>query len=320
MDMSRLHDAFPTSRVTYPRGTQHSTYKPYWEPYIAANLHLYTVPLALFLRRSRELDFSPGEFQRSLNTVRRVFRVFSPEVVATINTLMRKESGSKWVSIAAQHEARLGAFAPPAFTSGLSSCQDDMQNLLEEMCVQHIKKVDSMDFFDRAIARIEGIFGGGPLAGEEKELRKLISQAKGIVGFPVDYEIFSRIRPSSDFSFNDQGKGEIPDRVTNGYFSPTGVERIAAGSIKCSPFEIGYVGDRMQSRPQSFEIAFLIPLLVNFSVFLNNSFGIRVSTIEGIDDHHAILPRRFNLRFLADTRNLVLLAISICLTAIIFRK
>ena len=285
-------------------------YRDFWEPYIAANLHLYTVPLALFLRRSRELDFSPREFQRSLNTVRRVLRVFSPEVVAVINKLLRKEGDSKWAVVLDQHEASLGGFAPPPSDLGLASCQDDMHNLLEEMYSQHMKKVDGMDFFDRTIAVIEGIFGGGASAGEEKELRQVILHAKGIVGFPADFEIIPKNRASSDAYSGGLDKGGMPDRAKNGLFSPTGIERIATGSAKCSPIDIGYFGDRMHSRPQSFEIACLIPLLVSLSNILNTHCGIHVSTVEGFVENDAIFPRRFNLRFLADKRNIVFLAVS----------
>ena len=285
-------------------------YRDFWEPYIAANLHLYTVPLALFLRRSRELDFSPREFQRSLNTVRRVLRVFCPEVVAVINKLLRKEAGSTWTAVLGLHEASLGGFAPPPSKLGLASLQDDMHNLLEEMYSQHMKKVDGMDFFDRTAAAIEGIFGGGASAGEEKELRQVISHAKGIVGFPADFEIIPKNRASSDTYSRGLDKGGMPDRAKNGLFSPTGIERIATGSAKCSPIDIGYFGDRMQSRPQSFEIACLIPFLVTLSNILNTQCGIHVNTVEGFVEKDVIFPRRFNLRFLADQRNIVLIAVS----------
>jgi hypothetical protein len=308
--VSRPPVGTPMSRLTYPKGTHYSMYRDYWEPYIAANLHLYTVPLAIFLRRSRELDFSPREFQRSLNTVRRVLRVFSPEVVAVINKLLRREPGARWAAVVLRHEGSLGEFAPPACERGLASCQDDMQNLLEEMYSQHMKKVDSMDVFDRIIARIEGVFGGGAAAGEEKELRQVIAQAKGVVGFPADFDIIHKSRAFMDAQSRGLDKGGMQDRAINGYFSVKGIERISSGRAKCSPFEIGYVGDRMQSRPQSFEIGCLIPLLVNMSKFLNAHCGIHANSFEGFDDDHSILPRRFNLRFLADKRNLLFLLIS----------
>lgn len=303
------HDATPSSRVTYPKGSQRSLFKDDWEPYIAANLHLYTVPLAIFLRRSRELDFSPREYTRSLNTVRRVLRVFSPEVVGIINKLLKKEAGSKWAAVVARHETNLDVFAPPSCGRGLASCQDDMQNLLEEIYMQHMKKVDSMDIIDRTIANIEGFFGGGVRAGEEKELRLVISQAKAIVGFPADFEIIPKSRATSDAANNGPDSDTTADRAPNGYFSQKGIDRISTGAVKCSPLEIGYVGDRMLSRPRTFEFAFMIPSLVRFSDALNTKFGINPRLEDGIDDYNSIIPRRFNLRFLADQRNLVFLTI-----------
>ncbi len=308
--VSRTH-AEPVSdcKIMYPKASQHSMYKEYWEPYIAANLHLYTVPLALFLRRSRELDFSPREYQRSLNTVRRVFRVFSPEVVAVISKLLKKEPGSKWAGVVARHESNLGPHVPPKFEHGLTSCQDDIQNLLEEIYSQHLKKIDSMDVIDRSIAFIEGFFGGGAYAGEEKELQLLINQAKAIVGFPDNFEVVpSRSRLSRDSQALVLDINNGMERASNGLFSETGVQRISTGTSKCNPLDIGYVGDRMLSRPRSHEITFLIPILVKVSIYLNSQFGLQVMKNDGFDYDDTLIPRRFNLRFLADYRNLMFIA------------
>lgn len=294
-------------KVTYPRANQRSLYQEHWEPYIASNLYVYVVPLALFLRRSRELDFSPREFQRSLNTVRRVFRVFSPEVVAVINKLLKREPDCKWTGILLRHERNLESHMPPPFELGLQSCQSDMQNLLEEIYLQHLKKINEMDFFDRSIAYIEGFFGGGAYAGEEKELHLLSQQAKSIVAFPSDFEVLSSL---SSFNYDLQGvtssNDAAVDRVSNGYFSQTGIEKFSRGIAKCNPLEIGYVGDRMLCRPRSHEIAFIIPILVKVSVWLNSSLGLQ--TYVSDDNSSSLIPRRFNLRFLADYRNLVSIA------------
>lgn len=310
--VSRTHagSTTPSSRVTYPKATQRSTYKDCWEPYIASNLHLYTVPLALFLRRSRELDFSPREDQRSLNTVQRVFRVFSPQVVAFINKLLQKEAGSKWSSVVARHESNLGVFVPPKCERGLASCQDDMQNLLEEMYLQHMKKVDSMDIVDRSIAFIESFFGGGAYAGEEKELRLVISKAKTIVTFPNDFDVIpSKSRLASDSQDRSLDSDRTADRVSTGFFSDSGLEKISTGATKCNPLEIGYFGDRMLSRPGSHEIALLIPWLVNISNFLNSRLGLQVRKEDGFARDESLIPKRVNLRFLADYRNLVFMTL-----------
>jgi hypothetical protein len=288
-------------------------YKAYWEPYIAANLHLYTVPLAIFLRRSRELDFSPREYQRSLNTVRRIFRVFSPEVVAVINKLLSKESGSKYAGIVARHETNLGAYAPPSSAVSLSSCQDDMQNLLEEIYLQHLKKVDELDIIDRAIASIEGFFGQGAYRGEEKELQSLFGKAKVIVNFPKEYEVMPSSKPRSIDSQSRSLDAMSGDRSQNGLFSDSGKQRVLSGVTKCNPQEIGHIGDKMLGRPQSHEIAWLVPILVTASNFLNTRLGVMFDPSEGFDHEDSLIPRRFNLRFLADYRNLVFFSVVIWL-------
>ena len=300
-----------SSRVTYPKATQRSVYSDHWEPYIAANLHLYTVPLALFLRRSRELDFSPREYQRSLNTVRRVFRVFSPQVVAVINKLLHREAGSKWSTMVDRHEQNLGAFCPPKCERGLASCQYDMQNLLEEIYLQHTKKIDSMDFLDRWIAKLENPFGGGAFAGEEKEIEALISQAKVIVNLPKEFEVVPlKVRTPADSQGRNVESDAGADRTPNGLLSEIGRERISTGTTKCNALEIGYVGDRLFSRPRSHEIAWLVPILVHMSVYLNTQFGIPGRKDDnGFDYDEPLLPRRFNLRFLAEYRNLVFLVL-----------
>ena len=291
-------------RVSYPKESQRSLYKPYWEPYIASNLHLYTIPLAIFLRRARELEFSPREYRRSFTTVSRVFRVFSPEVVAVINRLLSaRQSDDRFSGIVRRHEQNLGAYAPPESPLSFSSCQDDMHNLLEEINLQHLKKLEELDIFDRTIARIEGFFGQGA-SGEEKELQVLFNKAKVIVGFPDDYEVMPSSKPRFVESKARNLDGTRVDRTTKGLFSDSGRQRLIAGEVKCNPQDVGYVGDVMLSRPQSHEIAFLVPLLVNASIFCNAKLGIRVDKNEGFDDLDSIIPKRFNFRFLADYRNI----------------
>lgn len=285
-------------------------YTEHWEPYIASNLYLYVVPLAIFLRRSRELDFSPRDYQRSLNTVHRVFRVFSPQVVDVINKLLKKQGGSKYTSMVSRHEALLGTYAPPGMEKGLSACRDDMQNLLEEIYIQHLKKVEGFDFISRTIASIGNVFGGGPYAGETKELEIVLEKAKTIVGFPKEWEVAPpKNRSSSDSQGNGLDALNGGDRDRNGYFSEMGRRRIAVGASKCDPFEIGYVGDRMRSHPQSHEIAFLVPKLIDLADKINAALGlpVSISSDEMVDSYFSSFPRRFNFRFFADIRNLVFL-------------
>eukprot|EP00980_Cylindrotheca_fusiformis_P024513 scaffold11979_cov130-Cylindrotheca_fusiformis.AAC.1 len=292
-------------KVTYPKPKHRSAYKPEWEPYIASNLHLYTVPLAIFLRRARELDFSPKHYDRSLATVLRVFRVFTPEVVGVINKLLEaRRGGSQFSGIVARHEQNLGVYAPPENQLSLSSCQDDMHNLLEEICLQHLKKVDSLDIFDRAIAKLESYFGGGAYAGDEKELAKLADKAKVIVGFPAGYEVMPALKAGSFESSATDFVDSSVDRTTSGMLTDAGRQRLIAGSVKCNPEDVDYFGDKMLGRPQSHEIRWLVPLLVSVSKFLNAKLGIQPPE-DAYSYSNSLLPKRFNLRFLADYRNII---------------
>lgn len=298
----------PSSKMFYPRGTHKSAYKPEWEPYIASNLYLYVVPLAIFLRRARELDFSPREHQRSMNTVRKVFRVFTPEVVGVINKLLLKEVGSKYAGVVARHETNLGPFAPPVIEKGLASCQDDMQNLLEEMYLQHHKRVDELDVIDRSIAYVESWFGTGADAGEEKELRVLFEKAKPIVGFPKEHEIVpSKSRANFDSQARSLDFSSDGDRKENGFLSESGVEKVNMGLLKCNPLDIAYVGDRMNARAQSYEYAPLVDPLVELSQMLNARLGLSSGPVAA--NETGIFPRRINLRFLASKRMWVTMAI-----------
>ena len=301
-----------SSMVTYPKPSQRSLYKPCWEPYIASNLHLYVVPLAIFLRRARELDFSKNDYASSMKTVKRVLRVFSPEVMAVINNLLaNRTSGSPLSGIIKSHEEHLGVYGPPSTALSLSSCQDDMRNLLEEISLQHIKKVESMDFIDRGFAWMENVFGQGAIAGEEKEIRMLAEKAKVVVGFAADYEILPsfKSRPGVEASASIADTG-LAERNDNGLFSDQGRERLIHGISKCTAQDVGYVGDRMLARPQSHEIAWLVPLLVALSQFLNSRVGITYDVCDGVDKSGLTLPKRFNLRFLADYRTLLVLVVT----------
>jgi len=94
---------------TVPKPNKPSKYTPAWESYVAANLHFYLVPLAIFLRRARELEFSKAEFQKSMNHVQRVIRVFSPQLVRTIEILLDNQKETKDIrKIVDKHEENLG--------------------------------------------------------------------------------------------------------------------------------------------------------------------------------------------------------------------
>jgi hypothetical protein len=305
--MSRSHGDKNSrlTQVVYPKANQRSKYKPCWEGYIASNLHLYTVPFALFLRRARELDFSPSHYQKSVTTVRKVLRIYTPEVVSVINRLLNERGlppvtpARKFATMVRNHEKNLGPFAPPSNTLSLSSCQDDMKNLLEEISLQHYKKVEDLDFVSKTFA---SLFGSGAYLGEEKELHSLLHKAKIIVGFDKDYEVVPKDK-KSNLSNPYDTRGDALYRTAEGSFSGIGRDKVVSGIIKCNPEDIAFIGDKMNAKVQSYEIAFLVHHLVKLSDFLNAYLGIQTAD----QDNGSLLSLRFNLRFLADYRNLIFL-------------
>jgi hypothetical protein len=187
-----------------------------------------------------------------------------------------------------------------------------MQNLLEEIYLQHLKKLEGLDFIDRGIASIEGFFGQGAKAGEERELHSLFGKAKRIVDFPKEYEVM----PSTKTRGVDSQARSIDtsgaDRTSSGCLSESGRQRLISGITKCNPQDIGYAGDKMLARAQSYEIAVLVPLLVGASTFVNTRLGIQTDEYEGFDQKNSMLPKRFNFRFLADYRNIVFICFVSC--------
>mmetsp|Transcript_8990 Transcript_8990/g.19409 ORF Transcript_8990/g.19409 Transcript_8990/m.19409 type:complete len:789 (-) Transcript_8990:564-2930(-) len=308
MSRSPSGTASRSKQIVYPKANQRSKYKPYWEGYIASNLHFYTVPLAIFLHRARELDFSPVLYQRSMTTVQKVLRVYTPEVVSVINRLLKErnteDATNRTLAIMVKnHEKNLGPFAPPSVPISLSSCQDDMKNLLEEISLQHYKKVENLDFFSRTFA---SIFGSGAYMGEEKGLRILVNKAKIVVDLEKDFEVGPKNKRYSASTSQDLGD-DSPDRTIEGSFSGKGRDEVVGGVVKCNPEDIAFMGDTMNAKVQSHEIGFLVHQSVKVSNFLNSSLGLQ-STNDNRgsgDGIFAILPHRINLRFLADYRNLI---------------
>jgi len=322
-----------TSSIVVPKATAPSSYTSAWEPYIAANLHLFTVPLAIFLRRARELDFSPRDFHKSLSYVQKVFRVYTPEIVQVLNRLLSPQSRHGPLNdIITQHERILGEFCPPSGLS-LSSCVQDMHNLLEEIYLQHQKKVRELDIIDRFAQRIEGLLGQGT-KGDEHALERLLAQARVIVDLPVDYEVLPGEKKGAGggsgaivTSKRDEDK---PERVHGGFLTEAGRHQILMGTRKCSAMDVAYIGDPMYSRVKSYEIPFLVDWTVRASDWLNDRLGLVPLQRAGgeemrqsdISDTAALVLKlfkqgderkriwfRFNLRFLADYRNLICFAI-----------
>ena len=297
-------------QITYPKAGHRSKYKPVWEAYIASNLHFYTVPLAIFLRRARELDFSSAHYGKSMNIVKRVMRVYTPEVVSLINRLLKERetgfasptspsSNKLLVGMVRSHESNLGIYAPPSTTLSLSSCQHDMKNLLEEISLQYHQKCDSLDFISRFFKMI---FGSSAYQGEGTEFQALVHKAKIVVGFPKEYEVVPKSRKCGDYDSKEKS-----DQNFVSLLSENGRSQIIGGMVKCDREDIDFVGDKMYAKPQSHEIAFLVWQLVELSNMLNRKLGIQTTADDKDLRHstHHFLPRRINLRFLADYRNMI---------------
>ena len=305
-----------------PKGDRKSGYNKSWEPYLAANLFLYTVPLAIFLRRARELDFSPREFYRSLDLLKRVFRVYTPEVIQALTNLTAKiknpaPGSSNFTKTVENHRALLGEFTPStAGELSLVSCQNDMQGLLEEMNMQHTKRVSDLGYIDKFAAYVEGLFNRGVVSGEEMAIKSIVERARVIVGFPIGYEIL----PSEAEATRGTPGATVKSsqiRTSQGLLTDEGRQQILRGQHKCNPADVYYVGDKMQARLRSYEIAVLVTLTNFLSRWLNERFGLLPSIQDknkgakkqtqfqkNLQEQDAIKGFRFDLRWFADYRNL----------------
>jgi len=313
-----------------PKSKSSSRFTRKWEPYIAANLHFYTAPLAIFLRRASELDFSSTDFARSFCLVQRVFRVYSPEVVNAINSLLAGGGSHALSSLVATHNHHLADFSPAHLGQlSLSSLCKDTRNLLEEIYSQYTKKVSERDIFDRMEVRIERLLACVGLlptiSGEERDIQILVEKARMIVNLPHDYNVvpdptkhlLGRVRV---------GESSQLERDKDGMLTERGRTRLMAGEVTCTPIDAMLFGDRMRSKPKSHEIAMLVPWTIYASDWINVKLG--------LDDQHkkravakstenpsdsvleALLEEgrtsrkywiRVNLRFLADYRNVFLI-------------
>ena len=269
-----------------------------WEPYVAANLFMYTVPLAVFLRRARELDFSPRKFDSSVQLVGRVFRIFTPELVNVLNRLL---SGSEQTleRIVTRHKEILGPFAPPPGQLSMASYKTDMHNLLDEIYMQHKKLVREQDPIDRMFGNVEGLFGKGVVQREGKALDSLLESARLIAQLPQDYTI-------------SQGEGimgaglpvgeHVVERGPNGELTEAGLDQIFTGRAKCNPADV--IGDKTTVTSISeHEVAILVDLMQWLSEWLNEKTGYKF----------------FNLRCMADYRNWVFLCIVWFMAYLVFK-
>ena len=297
-------DQMATQRtLSIPRINQSSKYvESEWEFYIAANIYMYAVPFAIFLRRSRELDFSPKKYERSMEIVQRVFRVFTPAVVDAISrhldAVHDMDADSSYQL--KFHRENLGSFAPPLNQMSFSSLKADMQSLLEEVIMHHVKKVRELDTFDWMVWKVEGLFGAGIVSGEEKTLDALMERAKIITRLPFDYTILLHQGISKSKRRMDESSTTTSARARtkDGTLTNIGREQLVAGFIKLKPDEVRLYGDPMRVKVKSYEIPVLVDLTLLASDSLNELLGF--SKVNG--------QFRINLRFFADYRNSIFVA------------
>ncbi len=261
-----------------PKPSTVSKYTPAWESYVAANLHLYVVPLAIFLRRSQEFDFSAQGFQGSIGYIQRVLRVFSPQLVKTLEKLMNHTNylsenepsiNKRLYEIVQRHEQNLGDFCPPrpnVIIGGLDTTawslemlQQDMHALLEEIVLQHRKTVSDQDFLERFFSNIQGLLMKEGVQAEEQLIKNVVKMAKNIVNFPRHYEVFPNNgnehdrrdgRNSEVARYNDASIFS-PDRDQSGFITSKGRYQILEGSKICNAMDVGFIGDPMCKFVQS---------------------------------------------------------------------
>lgn len=265
--------------------------------------------------------------------VKRVFRVYTPELVSALNNLTESLTDtarpdnqlSKMVKF---HCENLNDYAPSSQGNlMISSCQPDMQGLLEEVYMQHVKRVKELGALDKFAAFLEGFCGQGVVSGEEKAIHFLVERAKVIVGLPINFEILSGNVMRDKGSKSDAANTTAALRTREGLLTEKGRQQLLSGRYKCSPTEVSYVGDKMNARNNSHEIAFLVPLTINLSNWANKKFGFiredgRASGpskdangfVQRLKEKDVDTHFRFNLRFLADYRNLLLISFLLWIT------
>ncbi|KAL7473019.1 hypothetical protein ACHAXS_013392 [Conticribra weissflogii] len=330
---SQRYELYPSYVV--PRPHSKSAYTSQWEAYVASNLHLYTVPLAIFLKRAREFDFSSNNnHSRSLALIQRVFRIYNKPLVNVINKILNKKADAVTQTLIARHEENLGVYSPPNDWK-FSSCQGDAIILLEEIFMQHRKRTSEMDLIDRLGEKFDSLFSGNTVMNEETALKNIVAQIQYLVDLPPDYEVlpedvrkaswfralrvFERADANDRTKAFDNGWSTTPERGPDGKITDRGREQIAVGLRKCNPLDVRYIGDPMLSRVKSYEVSALVDLTVSLSKYLNKRLGL-VPDVTGdeLDARQKLFLEmerykrtvfRINLRFLADPRNVILLSI-----------
>lgn len=263
-------------------------------------MHIYVIPLAIFLRRSRELDFGTSGFKASIDIVKRVFRVFNPNVVAVLDQQLTGES--PLAHLVKRHVENLEPYGPPSGVLSLKSLQDDMMALIEEIQTQHMKKIKNRDWVTRLEARIDGLFGGAVVSGEEKAVQGMSERAKVIVGWPMEKEIgllspVASVTLSSGTNLTSSANVACQLVTKSGTLTGQGRQKLLNGQFVVEPDQLRYRGDMMRARPKTTELSFMVELLNFISDFINEKLQL---------DENSLI--RVNLRRLglADIRVLVI--------------
>ena len=326
-----------------PKPNTPSKYTAQWEAYIVANAHFYTVPLAIFLKRARELDFSSSvEYPRSLALMQRVLRIYSKNVVSVLNSVLNSRADGLSTSLFAKHQTNMGPYCPSSSWK-LMDCQVDATNLLEEVFGQHQKRKAAMDFFDRMDAKMNALFDGKIGGSEEAALDTLLVQVRYLVNLPLDYQVLPEEMPAAKgfglwrlLGLGSNGVASAdkitsvdllaPQRGSDGKLTDLGRQQLYAGLCKCNPIDVGYIGDPMLARVKSYEVPALVELMIRLSNYLNRKLGFVApqaptdgGDLTGDDDillkhfrkmeEYQKISFRINLRFLADSRNIIFGAI-----------
>ena len=322
------------------------------------------------------------EFRVSLRHVRRVMRVFSPELVRTVEECLSGRCLSPdLMDFVGKHERNLGASCPPHAATyrdragpspspseaareppSLSSLRGDAHSLLEEMHLGHGKRLGDMTLPERVVSRIEGL-GSHGVRADGRDLDDLTGRVAEALGFPAGY----RVLPGEDGTidaarydgdggrgrdgrqpYDDAGPYAGPERegrgadgnLYGGILTDRGREQLLGGYRRCSPHDVvAYVGDPMFSRVRSYEVEGLVTLTLWASERLNIGLGLVPAPPEDgggegkakaedadVDGPRSLLDNlrreeecrkvwfRINLRFLADRRNLLFLALTFVLS------
>jgi hypothetical protein len=285
--------------VDIPRHDHPSKYDANWEPYIAANLFIYLVPLAIFVRRARELDFTSNS---SFQTVSRVFRVFTPEVVSVLRRhLDATQQGSPLGHLVEQHRTLLGPFCPTGKLQ-LSSLELDFRKLFEDIGTRHARTGQQ-----NIPPLVQSWFESGK--GDDRKVARLMERAIVIAQLPIDTDLLTSQRSRNAAATGTHVQSlPIPHCLPNGELSDLGRDQIRMGIARFPPDDITYVGDYMRRMAGTHEPELWLYLVLLISDSLSDRLGL----------DKARPGHRVNLRWLADYRHLLFAVVAVTAMKVLF--